>query len=163
MKREVLNKPLSAGSILHQVLDRYGLKAALSRHNILNMWPTIVNPAVARHAKAERLSGSTLHVVVDSSVWMNELAALKNVLLNKINACLENGAAPITDIRFQQRSWAKNDEAKPTASPQYKPTEQDIRRVQQILEPVKNEDLKSMLNRILEKDLDLKRSRFSKY
>ena len=55
---------------------------------------------MAAHATAEAVSGSTLQVSTDSSVWMNELAAIKTVLLKKINTCLPDDVPPITDIRF---------------------------------------------------------------
>ena len=141
---------------MRSILDRYGLKTALSRHNVVRLWPKIVDAAVARHVQAEKVTGSTLHLVVDSSVWMNELAAMKHILIEKVNSCLEPGAAKITDIRFQQRSWAKPAE-KPVEPPlPPEPTEQDLRIARRILEPVKDEGLREVVSRILEKDRKLK-------
>lgn len=159
MTREQKSQPVRAASILRVILDRYGLTAACSRHNVVNLWPSIVSEAVARHARAERLTASTLHIAVDSSVWMNELAAIKPLLLEKINACIETGAAPVMDIRFFQRSWAASPVPSPQHAPEQQLSEQDVRKVNRILEPVRNEDLRHLFDRILAKDLRLKKKR----
>jgi hypothetical protein len=148
--------PRSAGRILQGTLKQLGLHAGLSRHRVVHLWPKIVEPTVARHAKAEKVSGSTLYVIVDSSVWMNELAAIRNLLLEKVNSRLAPDASPITEIRFMQRSWARVPESK---TPEPEPPvlgEADRRLVGAMLEPVKDEDLRRMLQRILEKDLALR-------
>lgn len=153
MKIRKKGKPVTAGSVLRGVVGSLGLQAGLSRHRVLQMWPKIVEPTVARHAKAERVTGGTLHVAVDSSVWMFELATIKDLLLEKVNACLDPGAARITDIRFAQRSWIapKPPESLP-ARPLPSLNENDLRAVDRILAPIKDESLKAVLQRILEKD-----------
>jgi len=86
-------------------LRRMGLGSSLARQSIVNRWPKIVDRVIAKRAKAERLVDDTLYVVVDSSVWMNELSANKFTLLEKINATLEPGVPRIRDIKFTQSSW----------------------------------------------------------
>lgn len=159
MNYEKRRKPVPAGQVLRTVFKNRGWKSTLSRHRIITLWPQIVDATVSRHATAEKLSGSTLHVVVDSSVWMNELAAIKSVLLEKVNARLERGAAPIMDIRFHQRSWARQAEAPQPVAAEPQLSETDVRLVRQLLEPVRDEELKPLLKRILEKDRLLKNRR----
>jgi hypothetical protein len=89
---------------------------------------------------------------VDSSVWMNELVAMKGVLIQKLNASLPRGTSGITDIRFQQRSWAKEQPPEPVRPEPPGPDEADARQVRQILEPITDEHVRSLLARILEKD-----------
>jgi hypothetical protein len=156
MKQKKPKQAESVGAILNNVLDGLGLKAAISRHRIVQLWPTIVNTAVARHAVAEKVTGPTLHVVVDSSVWMNELAAVKNVLLEKVNAHLDPAAAPITDIRFHQRSWAGASRPDVSDPVPPEPSADDIRLTQLALEPVKDEELREIIKRLLEEDRRLK-------
>ncbi len=156
MKRKALKQPVLAGTVLRAALERHGLRAAVSRYSIVNLWPKIVAEGVARHARAEKVVGSTLHVAVDSSGWMNELAAVKNVILAKVNSHLERGAAPITDIRFYQRSWAKAPPPAPSAEDPPPPSERDTRIRDRMLEPIKDDELKRTLERILEKDRKLK-------
>lgn len=153
MKRDRLKHPVTAGSVLGKVLGQMGLGPSISRHNLVRLWPKIVDKAVSRHAKAEKIVASTLHVIVDSSVWMNELAAVKSVLLEKINASIQSDAAKITDIRFHQRSWAKESPANPeVSSDSAQLSEKDIRLVRNLLEPVKDGQLREVLKRVLEKD-----------
>jgi hypothetical protein len=146
----------SVGSVLRDVLQRMGLKAPLARHNIARLWPKIVDSAVARHAKVESVSGSTLFLAVDSSVWMNEMSAIRNLLLEKVNASLPPDAAPFTEIRFMQRSWARTEDPKPQVSPPPEMTDQESRVVGKILEPVKDPDLKIILQKILDQERKLK-------
>lgn len=98
-----------------------------------------------------------MHVEVNSSAWMHELAALKHILLEKVNANLSPGTAKIKDIRFSQRSWKKrpDDNIKPDPVPPT-PTDQELRMAKKVLEPIRDEDLKETLERILEKDRQLK-------
>jgi hypothetical protein len=156
MKYDRKSRPEAAGSILAGAFDRMGLKPAIARHRIVNLWPRIVDKVVAAHATAETVSGSTLQVSTDSSVWMNELAAIKTVLLEKINACLPADAPPITDIRFYQRSSRRHtaQEAPPPRS--FEPNEKDLEADRILLESVKDPDLRMVFERILRKDRHLK-------
>jgi hypothetical protein len=162
MTKRDKGRPVTADAVVRSVVSRLGLQPGLSRHSVLHLWPRIVEPTVAGHARAERITGGTLHVVVDSSVWMFELATIKNLLLKKVNACLETGAAQITDIRFSQRSWTKQKTKEAPDIHLPKLGEQDLRIVGQILEPIKDDTLKTLLQRILEKDRLMKQRRQSK-
>ena len=149
-------KPESAGSILSGAFERMGLKPAIARHRIVNLWPKIVDKVVAAHATAEAVSGSTLQVSTDSSVWMNELAAIKTVLLKKINTCLPDDVPPITDIRFYQRSSRSSMTRETPPSQDFAPTEKDIETDRLLLESVKDSDLRIVFERILRKDRRLR-------
>ncbi len=161
MNRKTRKFPSSFRTIVKNALDRKGLTAAFSRHAVVNEWPRIVPPSVAAHAIARKISGSTLHVEVDSSAWMHELAAIKHILLEKINQNLPSGAAKIQDVRFYQRSRVKSS-PRPEPEPVVPgPTESDLRRTRKVLEPIRDEDVRTVLERILEKDRRLKFSRGS--
>ena len=162
MKNKTKSPVTKVGSVLRGALERMGLEAPLARHNIARLWPKIVDSAIARHAQVESVSGSTLVLAVDSSVWMNEMSAIRNLLLQKVNASLPPGAAPFTEIRFMQRSWAKAPDAKRQKPQPPELTEQESRVVGKILEPVKDPDLKMVLQKILEEDRKLKWKRDSK-
>ncbi len=159
MKRRPANTPVQAGAVLKKLLDQYGLKKALSRRQVAFLWPQIVSPAIARHARIERITEKVVHIAVDSSVWMNEIAALKQVLLAKINKSLSSGATKFEDIRFAQRSWGFG--APKTAEEHEEPVldEWEQRRVRTLLEPLGDEDLRSVMHRVIEKDLKLKKRR----
>ncbi|MEW6347524.1 MAG: DUF721 domain-containing protein [Thermodesulfobacteriota bacterium] len=168
MKRKHPRKrpPERLGAVLGEVFARLGVEATLSRHRIAALWPEIVQQSVARHAQVEGVAGSVLHVRVDSAVWMNELSALKITLLEKVNAKLHPDAAPFTDIRFFQRSWAAQREspvpARTPEPPLPPPTEEDLALVQDTLQPISDEELRKILSRILEKDRRLRHRREDK-
>lgn len=146
----------SAGKVLGALLAQWGLAGSLARYSLVTDWPRMVEPSLARHAKAHKIVDSTLYVIVDSSVWMNELAALKMVLLEKINSSLPSGTPPIRDIRFQQRSWGFGSNEEPGESPVPAPDEERQHTVSKILAPLEDEELRSVIIRILEKDRRLK-------
>ncbi len=98
-------------------------------------------------------------MAVDSSVWMNELAAIKMALLEKVNSHLEKDAAPITDIRFRQVSSMELPSAE-SARPEPSQSEEELSGMARAaLQPVKDNDLRSLLERILKKDQQLKKRR----
>ncbi len=156
-------RPARIGSILPRIIESKGLKAAFSRHRVIKLWPEIVSPAVASHAVAEKVIGSVLHVVVDSSVWANELAAVKHVLLEKVNATLDAQAAQITDIRFRQGSWVARRAGEPS-QPEPPPdlSEQESEMVEAAVKRITDEELRSVLRRILTEDMRLKHGRGEK-
>ena len=153
--------PDRIGAILDKFLSRKGWKSVMSRHRIVELWPEIVDERVASHAQVEHVSGSVVHIIVDSAVWMNELSALKTLLLEKINARLSPDAPPFTEIRFSQRSWAgkKHAEAPITAAPVPSPTSEEIATMTEALEPVEDDELRTMLARIIEKNRQLQHRR----
>ncbi|MGC8907489.1 MAG: DciA family protein [Desulfomonilaceae bacterium] len=160
MKRRAANTPAHAGTVLNKILDKYGLKKGLSRRQVAYLWPRIVSPAIARHARIERITEKVVYIAVDSSVWMNEIAALKELLLAKINKTLSPGAAKFEDIRFAQRSWGFG--APKTSKAPEEPVlldERDQRRVHALLQPLGDEDVRAVVQRLIEKDLKLKKSR----
>jgi hypothetical protein len=159
MKRRSAKTPVHAGTLLNKILDQYGLKKAFSRHQVAYLWPQIVSPAIARHARIERIAEKVVYIAVDSSVWMNEIAALKEVLLAKINKSLSPGATKFEDIRFAQRSWGFG--APKTAKEPEEPVldERDQRSVRALLEPLVDENVRSVIQRLIEKDLKLKKRR----
>jgi predicted nucleic acid-binding Zn ribbon protein len=166
-KRPKLKRPVSAGTVLRRVVEEAGLAPALSRHGLVDKWPELVGPTFARHARADRVSGNTLYVSVDHPVWMNELAALKHVFLEKINAELHPRAPKITDIRFYQRSRANvqhNPADEESDMPEIvpEPSEEDIRFVRQTLAPIRDEGLREVFRGLLEKDRRLKNRRRKK-
>ena len=159
MKRPKLKEPVTARSVLNRIVNQFGLRAGLSRHWVIHRWPDIVGPGVARHSKPIEVRGSVIHVAVDSSVWMNELAAIKIALLEKVNSHLEKDAAPITDIRFRQASSVEFSGAR-TARPEPMQSEEELSGMARAaLQPVKDNDLRSLLERILKKDQQLKKRR----
>ncbi len=147
-------------STLKTVLANLGLTKALSRQSVIQLWPRLVSHVIARHARIDRISGDTVFVIVDSAVWMSELTAVRFKILEKINGALDPDAAPFKEIKFIQRSWARAKELpKKEDIPIPEPNEKQKRMAQQILTPLKDETLREIVSRIVEKDRRLKELR----
>jgi predicted nucleic acid-binding Zn ribbon protein len=161
MARKPPRDPVPLNKLLESAFERLGLGSSFARYKILRLWPRIVGKVVAGHAVAEKVTGSVLHVAVDSSGWMNELSAMKQLLLEKIESYLEPGSPPITEIRFRQCSQAGGKSRAQPEPEAPEPTEEELRLMRKALEPVRDEELRKIFERVIEKDRRLKHRRAS--
>ncbi len=164
MKKRERSYPKPAGSVLFETLKRMGLSSALARQSIVSRWPNIVDSVVARHARAERLMGDTLYVVVDSSVWMNELSAIKMVLLDKLNSKLGRDVPKIEDIKFRQIAWRSVDvnnaiSTSRSSSTTLPPDEAVLEVSTRSIHAIKNEEIRDIVERLIQKDAYYKANR----
>ncbi len=159
-RRKGLHSPEKASALLRGVLANLGLTNSVVRHEIVQVWPRIMDATIAAHTSAEKVTGSVLHIDVDSSVWMTELAAMQPAILGKVNAYLPRGAAPITEIRLKQRSWTRpKTPVQPKTTPVLPKPQLDDKTLAH-LEIVKDPELRALLQRLMEKQqtLDTQRS-----
>lgn len=92
--------PKRLGEILAGVLHDHGLDATLRRHRVVVYWEAFAGKEIAARSRATALDeAGTLHVVVDSAVWMQELQMLKDRLREEINRKL--GSEEIRSIRLR--------------------------------------------------------------
>lgn len=83
-------------SALDDIAQRFGLSVRLLEHRLQRQWPAIVGEHVAAHTRPESIRFKKLYVIVDSSVWVQQLAFLKPSLLESINTAA--GHAIVADI-----------------------------------------------------------------
>ena len=157
MKRKGSAYPTPAGSVLLNTLRQMGLGSALSRQSIVMRWPRIVDSVVAKHARAERLVGDTLYLSVDSAVWMNELASMKPVLLEKLNSKLDPDVPQIKDIRFSQTLWRQGAATRKKAttippSVENPPDQTALKVSTSNIASIKNSEIRNIIERIIRKD-----------
>jgi predicted nucleic acid-binding Zn ribbon protein len=67
------SKPKAASSVLPAVLQRLGLERRRAETEILKVWNHLIEPTVVAHAQPTGLRNGTLFVVVDNSVWLDEI------------------------------------------------------------------------------------------
>lgn len=159
-RRKRLRSPEKASSLLRGLLADLGLTNSVIRHEMVQAWPKLMDAAIAAHTSAEKVTGSVLHIDVDSSVWMTELTAMQPEILEKVNAYLPRGAAPITEIRLKQRSWARpKAPAQPKPEPVLPKPQLDDKALAH-LETIQDPELRALLQRLMEKQqtLDTRRS-----
>ncbi len=87
------------GSVLETIATRLGIKKPLKRAQVLDSWPEIVGPKIARETRADQIRNTILFVTCSSPVWAQELGMLKPQMLPKIRAAV--GPGIVTDIRFR--------------------------------------------------------------
>jgi len=93
--------PERIGSILPNVLNKFGLKKGVEQHRALIIWNQIVGKGIAFHTKPGWVRGGILWVIVDDPVWREELEFLKHQIVEKINNSLEG--TKIRGIKFIQK------------------------------------------------------------
>jgi hypothetical protein len=157
MKSSSKSKPERIGTALKRVIQGCGLESGLARHGIVEVWNSVMDATVRRHAKAEKVVESVLFVDVDSTVWMNELAAIKKTLLDHLNRNLKPPAQPLQDIRFRlarSKKTIPNTKSHPGQSPP--PTDEELRLKHLTLKSAVDDEVRSILDRLMEKDRVLK-------
>lgn len=89
-------KLLPAGTVLRNVLEKFGFDRQLEKYAVLNDWAALVGAGLAAHSRPFMVRGDVLEVRVDHGMWMQQLQFSKSQILQKINSRLEKD--PIRDI-----------------------------------------------------------------
>jgi predicted nucleic acid-binding Zn ribbon protein len=92
-------QPERAGEILDKLTSRMGIAARLEREKAVVLWEEAVGRNIARRARAVSVRGEILFVKVQNSIWLQELALLKEGMIARINALV--GKEIIKDIVFR--------------------------------------------------------------
>jgi predicted nucleic acid-binding Zn ribbon protein len=97
-KRRV-SQPKEIGSLMGQVLSELGLEAAAAAFQVGQRWEDAVGPDIARHARPAGLRGNVLEVVVDSSVWSQQLQMQRGEILSALRELMGDEAPD--DLHFR--------------------------------------------------------------
>jgi predicted nucleic acid-binding Zn ribbon protein len=89
------------GAVLPSVLRDLGLQKRFSERRLVERWPAVVGPELARRARATRFDKGTLFVHVDHGAWMQELHFMERELVRKLRA--ECPDVDLIRIRFGAR------------------------------------------------------------
>jgi hypothetical protein len=84
---------------IKELLEVYKLSGRLNEIDVVNAWPRLVGPALARYTKNIYVHRRILYVELDSSVVRNELSMAKSALLKALNKGYEHPV--IDDIIFK--------------------------------------------------------------
>ncbi len=87
------------GSVLAEILESCRKSGGGDLEDILSAWEAICGPAIAANTRPESLRKKTLTVHTTGSVWIQQLAFLKQDLICNINGRLERNA--VSDVRFR--------------------------------------------------------------
>jgi hypothetical protein len=104
---------VSFGTILSTVAKQLGLETRLVELRIQQQWPALVGEPIGSHTWPTQIRFHKLYLLVENSVWLQQLTFLKPALLAKLNA--EAGSAFLTDIVLRVGEIpAQNTEPSPT-------------------------------------------------
>jgi predicted nucleic acid-binding Zn ribbon protein len=92
-------QPEKAGNILERLTERMGIATRLEKEKAVVLWGEAVGQGIARRAKAVSVKDNILFVTVQNSMWLQELALLKEGIIAKINSLV--GSDVIGDIVFR--------------------------------------------------------------
>ena len=86
------------GNVLQGILKKHSIFFDSEEQRLLEIWQKAVGPQISVQTRPDRLKRNTLFVKVSSSVWMQQLHALKKEIIEKINQPL--GKELIKKIHF---------------------------------------------------------------
>ncbi|MBF0444730.1 MAG: DUF721 domain-containing protein [Magnetococcales bacterium] len=127
-------------------------------HLLWRYWRRAVGDHIARHTEPIRLENGVLHVRVEHSVWMANLAFMKPQILMTLQKSYPQGK--ISDLRFREESLKSKPAAEakktvPSLPPAIKSEQQQAKL---IVAKVQDPDLKVLLGRLYESHLVRKRT-----
>ena len=133
------------GEVLGNSLKRLDLSYRLSEYGVWPVWDEVVGKTIAMNAQPEKIRNGTLFVKVSSSVWMQQLQFMKEMIAEKLNHRLNREV--VKNIFFVV---GRIDSPKPsetqTSTP---PIDQEPKIDQQFLESVSDPELRQAFKKLL--------------
>lgn len=94
--RRSKSEPLS--TLIGEFLRQEGLESPLNQHRLIDSWPKVVGPTIARYTGEVFIKNQTLYVKVKSAPLRNDLMMGRTNLVRQLNQHI--GAQVIADIVF---------------------------------------------------------------
>jgi len=86
------------GELLSRALGEQGLSQRLDRRLPTQLWNDAVGAEIARRAQPTVLAAGVLHVLVQDRNWRDQLDAMRNLLISRLNQRL--GRPLVKELRF---------------------------------------------------------------
>ena len=84
--------------LVMQNLRENGLETPLLQKRLVDAWPEVAGPSVARFTREVSIYNQVLYVKLSSPVLRTELSMRRQTFIDKLNHIV--GARIITDVRF---------------------------------------------------------------
>lgn len=156
----MMQKPQSIHSILEKTLKSLEIDVPVKSYSILMAWKEIVGETIADHAQPRRIRNQILFIDVVHPTWMQQLQFLKSDLLKKVNAFL--GEPRIQDIRFRLGKISPKPNPPPSKPDPWQREELDEakrKRIDDLLQKVRDEEIRRTMKKVLLKGAKLEQSR----
>jgi hypothetical protein len=154
-----MQKPQPIRSILEKTFKTLEIDVPLKTYSILGAWNEIVGESVADHSQPRSIRNRILFIDVTHPTWMQQLQFLKSTLLEKVNTFL--GEPLIQDIRFKVGKISPTNPAPPKTplTRDEKLDKASLKRMENLLEEIGDEEVRKSMRRVLIKGAVLERSR----
>jgi hypothetical protein len=146
--------------------DRQG---GLLKAKVLEAWPEIAGPEIARHTVGMGVRGGELNVHVDSHAWAAQLALLAEDLRGRLNSVLGEEAVrsvrftvsrAVDDARYGEESEAKARRRYGGEPVEPRPlSEAEIREIEEEAQTIESETLREAAIRARMRDREVKKAR----
>ena len=147
--------------ILSRALKKRHVPFPQEDRRLVDAWEKAVGPQIAAQSRPERIKKDTLFVKVSNSVWMHQLHFLKKDIISKVNALPISQS--IQDIRFSlgqlPPSVRTGEKAPAIPLDTGHLKERDRAMMETCLAPLKDEELKDIVERVMIKELTFRRNR----
>ena len=85
-----------------------GLEGKLREHNLHKQWDEIIGEPISSHTRPDTIRFGTLHVLVDSSAWLQQLTFLKPELMRKVESYIGKGVIKDITLRLGRQNPSRS-------------------------------------------------------
>lgn len=122
----------------------------ICKYNINKIWEDVTGDVISKVSKPEGVQDRVLVVIVKDPVWINQLNLLKQELLRRLNEVLDKDS--LSDIKFRMgtiktKKWKESKENHFNLD-RIILSEEDLKFVEESLEPIKDTELKDIMRRV---------------
>jgi predicted nucleic acid-binding Zn ribbon protein len=135
------------GEVLGNSLKRLDLSYRLNEYGVWPVWDEVVGKTIAVNAQPEKIRNGTLFVKVTSSVWMQQLQFMKEMIAEKLNHRLSREV--VKNIFFvvgRIDSSSPTETVTPASTPA---VDQEPKIDEQFLESVSDPELRQAFKKLL--------------
>ncbi len=145
------------GPVLSRIATQLGLHHKLVEHRLQTDWIHIAGSSIAAHTRPDVIRFKKLHLLVENSVWLQQLTFLKPSLLEKVQRSAGEGIIQEIVLRIGEvtTSWANEEttqECLPSL-PAYPPDADAVALAASYAEVVTDPDLRARLAAVMAKAL----------
>jgi hypothetical protein len=135
------------GEVLGNSLKRLDLSSRLSEYGVWPVWDEVVGKTIAVNAQPEKIRNGTLFVKVTSSVWMQQLQFMKEMIAEKLNHRLNREV--VKNIFFVVGRIDSPATAEPLTGAPTPAIDQEPKIDEQFLESVSDPELRQAFRKLL--------------
>lgn len=100
--------PVSAGSVMGDIVDAGGWAGPLAVHSVTGRWSEIVGEAVAAHTEVTSFRDGVVVVSCDSTSWATQMRMLVPALLERLASEIGPGVVRSVEVKGPQApSWVR--------------------------------------------------------